>query len=193
MKSLSVEKIQCMPFELLLDQKQIAKRIDELGKQITEDYAGLTPVLVGVLKGCVVFLADLMRKIKLPMELEFVSAASYRRGTKRDENVVLNGTTRLPLKGRHVLVVEGVVDSGKTVTAILKEISKLEPASVEVVTLIDKPGSHRKKMNIKYKGFSIGNDFVIGFGLDNTQKYRNLPFIGRVIEPQERSFLSDNE
>jgi hypoxanthine phosphoribosyltransferase len=193
LKSLSVEKIQCMPFELLLDQQQIAKRIAELGKRISEDYTGRTPVLVGVLKGCVVFLADLMRRIKLPMELEFVSASSYRHGTKREENVVLGGTTCLPLKGRHVLIVEGVVDSGKTVSAILKEVSKLEPASVEVVTLVDKPGSHRKKVDIKYKGFSIGNDFVIGFGLDNTQKYRNLPFIGRVIEPQERSFLSDNE
>ena len=193
MKSLSVEKIQCMPFELLLDQQRIAKRIGELGRRITEDYAGLTPVLVGVLKGCVVFLADLMRAIKLPMELEFVSAASYRHGTKREENVVLGGAIRLSLKGRHVLIVEGVVDSGKTVSAILREIRKLEPDSVEVVTLIDKPASHRNKLDIKYKGFSIGNDFVIGFGLDNTQKFRNLPFIGRVIEQQRRSYFTDNE
>ena len=186
MKSLSVEKIQCLPFELILDQQRIAKRIAELGRQITADYAEFTPVLVGVLKGCVVFLADLMRAIKLPMELELVAAASYRHGTKQEEKVVLNGATQLPLKGRHVLVVEGVVDSGKTVSAILKEIRKMEPASVEVVTLVDKPGSHRKKLDIKYKGFSLGNDFVIGYGLDNTQKYRNLPFIGRVIDQRER-------
>jgi hypoxanthine phosphoribosyltransferase len=183
---MSAEKVQLMPFELLLDQERLARRINELGRQITEDYADRTPILVGVLKGCVVFLADLMRAIKLPMELEFVSAASYRQGTKREGNVVLSETAQLPLKDRHVLVVEGVVDSGQTVAAILREIRKLEPASVEVVTLIDKPASHREKLNIKYKGFSIGNDFVIGFGLDNTQKYRNLPFVGRVLEQQKR-------
>ena len=182
MKSLSEEKIQLMPFEVLLDQDQIARRIAEMGKQITEDYAGQTPVLVGVLKGGVVFLADLMREIKLPMELEFVSAASYRHGTTPSDNVVLGGELSIPLKERHVLIVEGVVDSGKTVSAILRQMRKLQPVSIEVVTLIDKPASHRMKLDIKYKGFSIGNDFVIGFGLDNTQKYRNLPFIGRVIE-----------
>lgn len=182
MKFLSEEKVQLMPFELLFDQNRIARRIAELGKQITGDYASQTPVLMGVLKGCIIFLADLMRVIKLPMELELVSAASYRYGKKQEGSVVLGGELAIPLIGRHVLVVEGVVDTGKTVLAVLKQIHRLEPASVEVVTLIDKPSSHRKKLEIKYKGFSIGNDFVIGFGLDNTQKYRNLPFIGRVIE-----------
>ena len=182
MKSLSEEKVQFMSFEVLLDQDRIARRIAEMGEQITEDYADRPPVLVCVLKGGVVFLADLMREIKRPMELEFVSAASYRLGETQSDNVVLGGEFSIPLKGRHVLVVEGVVDSGKTVSAILEQIHKLEPASVEVVTLIDKPASHRMKLDIKYKGFSIGNDFVIGFGLDNTQRYRNLPFIGRVVE-----------
>jgi hypoxanthine phosphoribosyltransferase len=182
LKSLSEEKVQLMPFEVLLDQDQIARRIAEIGRQISNDYAAQTPVLVGVLKGGVLFLADLMREIKLPMELEFVSAASYRHGTTPSDNVVLGGDLSISLKGRYVLIVEGVVDSGKTVSAILEQIQKSRPASVEVVTLIDKPASHRMKLDIKYKGFSIGNDFVIGFGLDNTQKYRNLPFIGRVIE-----------
>ncbi len=182
MKFLSEEKVQLMPFELLFDQDRISQRIAELGKRITADYVGQTPVLVGVLKGCIIFLADLMRAIKLPMELELISAASYRYGKKQEDSVVLGGEFALPLRGRHVLVVEGVVDTGKTVLAVLKQIRRLEPDSVEVVTLIDKPSSHRKKLEIKYKGFSIGNDFVIGFGLDNTQKYRNLPFIGRVIE-----------
>jgi hypoxanthine phosphoribosyltransferase len=183
--SVSEEKLQLKPFELVLDQRQIARRVEELGKRITRDYAGQTPVLLGVLKGCIVFIADLMRTVKLPMELEFVSAASYRRGTKQEHQLVLGGEVPIPLKGRHVLVVEGVVDTGKTVLAILRQVRKQEPASIEVVTLIDKPASHRTKLNIKYKGFSIGNDFVIGFGLDNTQKYRNLPFIGRVIEQEE--------
>jgi len=182
LKSVSEEKIQLMPFEVLLDQERIARRITELGAQITEDYAGQIPVLIGVLKGSVVFLADLMRSIKLSVELDFVSAASYRYGKTQSDKVILGGELSVPLKGRHVLVVEGVVDSGKTVAAIMEQVCKQEPASIEVVTLIDKPASHRMKLDIKYKGFSIGNDFVIGFGLDNAQKYRNLPVIGRVIE-----------
>lgn len=169
------------PFDLLLDQKTIARRVEELGNQITSDYEGKQPILVGVLKGCIVFLADLIRFINLPLEIEFVSAASYRQGHKQ-RNVKFNGVEQCDLTGRNVLVVEGVVDSGKTVSAITEEIASREPASVEIVTLLDKPGSHRVRMDIKYKGFTIGNEFVIGYGLDNTQKYRNLPFIGRVVD-----------
>ena len=172
-----------MPFEVLLDQERIAHRIAEMGEQITEDYVGKTPVLLGVLKGGVVFLADLMRAIRAPIELDFIFAASYRCGKTRSDYVELESDPSIGLKGRHVLVVEGVVDTGKTASAIIDRVRKQEPASVEVVTLIDKPASHRTKINIKYKGFSVGNDFVIGFGLDNAQKFRNLPFIGRVIEP----------
>lgn len=165
-----------------MDQRAIERRISELGAQITADYAGQTPVLVGVLKGCIVFLADLMRHIKLPIELEFVSAASYRHGVRGEDDVILGGGFSIPMKGRHVLLVEGVVDSGRTVVLVTEKVRKLEPASIEIVTLLDKPGSHRTKLDIKYKGFSVGNEFVIGFGLDNTQKYRNLPFIGRLLD-----------
>lgn len=175
-------EIKPKPFELLLDQDKIARRVTELGQRITRDYAGTTPVLLGVLKGCVVFLADLMRSLKLPLEIEFVSAASYRKGTDQDEELVLDSHVRGSLKDRHVLIVEGVVDSGRTVTTLLRELEDAEPASVEVVTLIDKPASHRGKLEIKYVGFSLGNEFVIGFGLDNTQRYRNLPFIGKMLE-----------
>ena len=180
----NTEKLGLKPFELLLNQDRIGRRIAELGRQITSDYASETPVLVGVLKGCIVFLADLIRHIKLPLELEFVSAASYRRDTKREGQIVFGGAVAIPLQGRHVLLVEGVVDSGRTVSSILAEIDKMKPASVEIVTLIDKPICHRNRLDIKYRGFSLGNEFVIGYGLDNTQKYRNLPFIGRLIEPK---------
>lgn len=170
------------PFELLLAQDAIAQRITELGHQITHDYAGRTPVLIGVLKGCVIFIADLMRAIKLPLEVEFVAAESYRTGMKPDDDIKLDKILGQQFRGRHVLIVEGIVDSGRTVTTIMKELTAVEPASVEVVTLIDKPASHRRKLNLKYVGFSLGNEFVIGFGLDNTQRYRNLPFIGRMLE-----------
>jgi len=182
LKLLSGNKLELKPFELMLNQNDIARRINELGKSITKDYVNKTPVLVGVLRGCVVFLADLMRSIKLPLELEFVSAASYRNGKKPENKLIFGSSIAIPLKDRHVLIVEGVVDTGRTVATITKQIKKLEPASLEIVTLIDKPASHRSKLNIKYKGFSIGNEFVIGFGLDNTQKYRNLPFIGKLID-----------
>lgn len=182
MKSTAARKASGKPFELLLDQRIIHRRIEELGRQITADYAGQIPVLIGVLKGCVIFMADLVREIKLPVEVEFVSAASYRKGIRREDDVILGGGISIPLEGRHVLLVEGVVDSGRTVSTVLQRLRKLEPASVEVVTLLDKPGSHRTKLDVKYKGFSVGNEFVIGFGLDNTQQYRNLPFIGRLLD-----------
>ncbi|MFZ1682602.1 MAG: hypoxanthine phosphoribosyltransferase [Candidatus Zixiibacteriota bacterium] len=182
MKSPSTKTVTKKPFELLLDQKQIAKRVAEMGTQITKDYAGEIPVIVGVLKGCIIFIADLVREIKLPIELEFVSAASYRRGIAREEDIEFSSKFSIPLEGRHVLVVEGVVDSGKTVALVVDKIRKMEPASLAVVTLLDKPGSHRAKVDIKYTGFTVGNEFVIGFGLDNTQKYRNLPFIGRLLD-----------
>lgn len=182
MKSFATRKTPGKPFELLLDQRVIHRRIEELGRQITADYAGQIPVLIGVLKGCVIFMADLIREIKLPVELEFVSAASYRKGIRREEDVVVGGGISIPLEGRQVLLVEGVVDSGRTVSMVLEKIRKMEPASVEVVTLLDKPGSHRTKLDVKYKGFSVGNEFVIGFGLDNTQQYRNLPFVGRLLD-----------
>ncbi len=182
MDALDEKKIERMPFELLLDQKTIAKRVTELGKQITKDYSDKHIVFVGVLKGCVIFLSDLIRQIKLPLELEFVTAASYRKGKTQDEKVKLRGHNSFSISGKHVLIVEGVVDTGKTVTTLVKEFKKMEPESVEIVTLLDKPGSHRTKLEIKYKGFSIANDFVIGYGLDNTQKFRNLPFIGKVVD-----------
>lgn len=182
MKLLTGDKLELTPFELLLDQRAIAQRIGEMAKAITADYKSKNPVMLGVLKGCVIFLSDLIRKIELPLELEFVSAASYRKGIKPEKDIVFGGPLAIPLKERHVLVVEGVVDSGRTVSAIMKQVKKKEPASVEIVTLIDKPGSHRSRLRIKYKGFSVGNEFVIGFGLDNTQRYRNLPFIGKLID-----------
>ncbi len=182
MKSPNSQSINLKPFELLYDQKEISQRISLLGRQITHDYGNKNPVLLGVLKGCIVFLSDLIRQINLPLEIEFISAASYRRGTRPEQQVVFGSPIPISLKNRNVLIVEGVVESGRTVTSILEAISKQEPASVEVVTLIDKPGSHRSSFTVKYKGFSLGNEFVIGFGLDNTQKYRNLPFIGKMID-----------
>ncbi len=157
-------------------------RVAELGKEISRDYADKAPIMLGVMKGCMVFLADLIRQLNIPLEVEYISTAWYRKGTAQSGKIVLSGTFNADLRGRHVLIVEGIIDSGRTINAILDHISSLEPASIELVTLLDKPGSHRKSVGAKYIGFSIGNEFVIGYGLDNAQKYRNLPYIGKVIE-----------
>jgi len=184
LKSTDKKERRLRSFELLLDQQTIQRRVAELGRQITSDYAGRVPVLIGVMKGCICFMADLMRQIDLSMEVEFFSAASYREGSRQDATLLFSGVSAIDVKDRDVLVVEGIVDTGRTVKTLVAELSKLEPASVEIVTLLDKPGSHRSRMDIKYKGFSIGNEFVIGYGLDNTQLYRNLPFVGRMVDDE---------
>jgi hypoxanthine phosphoribosyltransferase len=176
------EAVKTQKFELLYPQDLIARRIKELGNQISRDYANKELVLIGVLKGCIIFLADLVRHIKLPVELEFISASSYNGNSAPDADVVMMGGPKSSLAGRHVLLVEGVVDSGHTVLELTKHLKLLEPASIEVVTLLDKPGSRKDQTKIKYVGFKTENHFVIGFGLDAAQKYRNLPFIGKVVD-----------
>jgi len=168
-------------FELLYSQDVIARRIKELGKEISEDYKDKDPILIGVLKGCILFFADLIRKISIPIELEFVNASSYNGGTERDEEVITGDNPRISLTGRHILLVEGIVDSGHTAIKMLKQIKLEEPASVEIVTLLNKPAGREMPIDIKYIGFETEDYFVIGYGLDQSQKYRNLPFIGRVL------------
>ncbi|HOP07669.1 MAG TPA: hypoxanthine phosphoribosyltransferase [candidate division Zixibacteria bacterium] len=182
MSSLTEDTDRKRRVELLLDQDRLAQRVQRMGARITEDYRGETPILMGILKGCFVFLADLVRAVNLPMEVDFVSAASFRQGTLREEDITIGVPNAMSVKGRHVLLVEGIVDTGRTCTTIIDLLRKQEPASIEVVTLLDKPASHRVKLDVKYKCFSVGNEFVIGFGLDNNQKYRNLPFVGKLVD-----------
>lgn len=168
-------------FELLYPQNLLDQRIKEMGRAISNDYRDKNPILVGVLKGCIVFMADLIRNISIPIELEFINASSYNAGTHRDHNVKLGEKPSIPLNDRHVLLVEGVVDSGNTAVETLKLINRQEPASIEIVTLLDKTKCREVPIEIKYRGFDASDHFVIGFGLDKDQKYRNLPFIGRVL------------
>lgn len=168
-------------FELLYPQDILDKRIKELGHEISEDYADKEPVLIGVLKGCVVFLADLIRNISVPIEMEFILASSYTEGHESNNNVATAGGSEIPLTGRHLLIVEGVVDSGQTIAAIIKNLKKQNPASIEIVSLLDKPSCRTVDVDVKYVGFDAGDNFVIGFGLDESQRYRNLPFIGKVV------------
>jgi len=174
-------ELKAHTFELLFPQDRIEKKVRELGRRISIDYAGKNPVLLGVLKGCFVFMADLARAINVPSEVEFISAHSYGAGESPGK-LTLSGGPDVSLKNRHVLLVEGVVDTGRTAQSIIDTVKSMEPASVEIVTLLDKRGRRELKVDIKYAGFDVGNDFVIGYGLDHGQVYRNLPFIGKVIE-----------
>lgn len=180
MKSAKSE-LKAQTFELLFPQDRIEKKVRELGRRISLDYAGQNPVLLGVLKGCFVFMADLARAVSIPSEVDFISAHSYGAG-ENPGKLTLSGGPDVSLKNRHVLLVEGVVDTGRTAQSIIDTIKSMEPASVEIVTLLDKRGRRELKVEIKYAGFEIGDDFVIGYGLDHSQVYRNLPFIGKVIE-----------
>ena len=182
MTSIPRRDIDIRPVEKLIDASKIANRVEQLGRQITRDYHGKDLVVIGVLKGCVVFLADLIRHIDLPLEVEFLSASSYTAGSVANDSIEVFGSRPITLKGRHLLLVEGIVETGRTAAEMVNHLKQLEPASIEFVTLLDKPAAHRCKVSVKYSGFSIGNEFVVGYGLDNTQKYRNLPFIGRVID-----------
>lgn len=176
-------ELKAHTFELLFPQDRIEKRVRELGRRLSVDYAGKNPVLLGVLKGCFVFMADLVRAMNIPSEVEFISAHSY--GAEESPGILtLSGGPGESLKGRHVLLVEGVVDTGRTAKSIIDTIKNMEPASVEIVTLLDKRSRRELKVNIRYAGFEVGNDFVIGYGLDHGQVYRNLPFIGKVVDTE---------
>jgi hypoxanthine phosphoribosyltransferase len=168
-------------FELLFSQDKIARKVEQMGRQISDDYRDKAPVLIGVLKGCLIFMADLIRHITIPIEIEFINATSYPNGQIREDNTITTGGPGISLKKRHLLIVEGVVDSGRTAQTIIKRLKMQEPASIEIVTLLDKPLNRKVEIDIKYKGFDAGNNFVIGYGLDESQRYRNLPFIGKVI------------
>lgn len=173
--------IKARPFELLFPQDRIQKRIRELGQEISNDYADKNPVFLGVLKGCFIFMADLLRQISIPSEVEFISAHSYRSGLEPGV-VTLSGGPKASLRGRHVLMIEGIVDTGRTASAILNALKSTEPASVEIVTLLSKISRRKTAVPVKYAGFEVGKEFVIGYGLDYDQMYRNLPFIGKVVQ-----------
>ncbi len=167
---------------MLFRRDEILQRVREMGEEISRDYEGATPVLVGALKGCFVFMADLARAISVPLEMEFISAASYREGSVQDDTIAVGPSPILPIRGRDVLLVEGVVDTGRTANAILKRLAIDEPKSLETVTLLRKKSGAKLDKEPKYVGFEVEDLFVVGYGLDYSQLYRNLNFIGHVPE-----------
>lgn len=163
--------------ELVVSEAALQSRIAELGKQITDDYEGRPPLLVGVLKGAFVFMADLARAIDLPVEFDFMAVASYGAATKTSGVVRIVKDLDLDLTGRHVLVIEDIVDSGLTLAYLRRNLLARGPASLEVCALLVREGNARTALDLKYVAFTIPPAFVTGYGLDVAERYRNLPFV----------------
>ncbi len=170
--------------EILYSASAIRKRIEELGTQLTNDYRGKELVLVGVLKGSCVFLADLMRSIDLPLSIDFMSVSSYKDGTKSTGDVEILKDLSNPIRDKHVLIVEDIVDTGLTLSRLIEILDSRGAASIKLASFLDKPEPRIKtELKIDYVGFTVPNKFVVGYGLDAAGRYRNLPFIGVVVDP----------
>ncbi|MEZ4232770.1 MAG: hypoxanthine phosphoribosyltransferase [Polyangiaceae bacterium] len=169
--------------EIIFTAEQIQARVQELGAEISRDYQKRSLVLLCILKGSFVFAADLARAIELPLRIEFMGLSSYGEDTKSSGVVQITQDVSTPLAGEDVLIVEDIVDTGLTLHYLLQQIQTRGPASVRICSLLHKPAREVKKVAIDYLGFTIEDRFVIGYGLDWAQKYRNLPFIGEVTNP----------
>ena len=165
--------------KVLLTEEQIRQRVRELGQELTRDYEGKSPVIVGVLKGVVVFYADMIREIKTPCQMDFMWISSYA-GTASTGNMEVKRDISADIKGRHVLILEDIYDTGNSLDFTYRHLLSKEPASLKICTFLDKPGITLKP---DYVGYTVPNEFVVGYGLDYNEYYRNLPYIG-VLKPE---------
>ncbi|WP_436231861.1 hypoxanthine phosphoribosyltransferase [Cellulomonas cellasea] len=163
---------------VLLTEEQINTRLDELAQQIDADYAGKDVLVVGVLKGAVMVMADLVRRLHNSVEMDWMAVSSYGSGTKSSGVVRILKDLDTDLIGRHVLIVEDIIDSGLTLSWLLANLRSRGPESVEIATMLRKPDAAKVEVDVRYVGFDIPNEFVVGYGLDYAEKYRNLPFVG---------------
>ena len=168
--------------EVLIEEPALRARIAELGEEISADYAGRDLLLVGVLKGAVFFMADLMRSLTVPCEVDFMAISSYGAASDSSGVVRILKDLDIPLAGRDVLVVEDIIDSGLTLSYLMRNLSARDPASLEVCALMTKPERREIEVPVRYVGFEIPNRFVIGYGLDYGERYRNLPYVGVLNE-----------
>ena len=170
--------------EVLLSEEQIRSRIEELGKLLTQEYADKNPVVVGVLKGVVVFYADMIRQLKVPCQMDFMWISSYA-GTESTGQMVVKRDLSSDVQGRHVLILEDIFDTGNSLNFVYHHIMAKEPASLKICTLLDKPERRNPAVTLQadYVGFTIPNAFVVGYGLDYNEHYRNLPYVG-ILRPE---------
>jgi len=173
------------PGKILLSEQQIQERITQLGQQITKDYANSVPLLVGVLKGAFIYMADLARAIALPVEFDFMAVSSYGNATKTSGVVRIVKDLDIDLSGRDVIVVEDIIDSGLTLSYLRKNLESRGPASLEICALLLRSGRQPNELGLKYVGFEIPPDFVVGYGLDVAERYRNLPDLWSYDESSE--------
>jgi len=168
--------------EILIDEETLRGRIVELGEEVSADYAGRDLLLLGVLKGAVFFMADLMRHLTVPCEIDFMAISSYGASTDSSGVVRILKDLDINIESKHVLVVEDIIDSGLTLSYLMRNLEAREPASLEVCALLTKPERRREEVPVRYVGFEIPNRFVIGYGLDFAERYRNLPYVGVLRE-----------
>ena len=168
---------------ILITSEEIGARVRELGQQITNDYAGQEILMIGVLRGAVIFMADLARSIKRPMDIDFMAISSYGLSTNSSGVVRIIKDLDEVVEGRHVLIIEDIIDSGLTLNYLVDNIKSRKPASVRICTLLSKPDRRKVNVTVDYNGFIIPDHFVVGYGLDYAGKYRHLPFIG-VLKPE---------
>ena len=168
--------------EVLFSEEQLKNRVREIARQITADYQGKEIMLISVLRGSFVFMADLCRAIDLPCTLDFMAVSSYGKGTKSSGQVQITKDLSEDITDRHIIVVEDILDSGNTLSYLLQLLQARSPASVRLCTLLDKPSRRTKEVELHYSGFTIPDYFVVGYGLDYAEKYRNLPYIG-ILKP----------
>ena len=168
---------------VLFSEEQLAQRVAEIAAQIDKDYAGKEPLLVSVLRGSFVFMADLVRQITVPCTVDFMAVSSYGSGTTSSGQVKIVKDLSETIEGKDVIVVEDILDSGNTLSYLLKLLEARRPSSIRLCTLLDKPERRTKPVEVQYSGFTIPDEFVVGYGLAYAERYRNLPYIG-VLKPK---------
>lgn len=168
---------------ILFTEEELKSRVAELGRQITEDYAGRTPVIISILRGSYIFMADLTRQIDLPCTVDFMAVSSYGSGTSSSGQVRIIKDLSESIEGRDVLVVEDILDSGNTLSYLVEILKARHAASIKLCTLLDKPSRRTKPIQADYVGFPVEDLFVVGYGLDYAERYRNLPYIG-ILKPE---------
>ena len=179
---MSTTELERAVTEVLIGRETLQRRISELGEEISADYAGRDLLLVGVLKGAVFFMADLMRGLTIPCEIDFMAISSYGDSTDSSGVVRILKDLDINIEGRDVLVVEDIIDSGLTLSYLMRNLEAREPASLEICALLTKPERREIEVPVRYVGFEIPNRFVIGYGLDFAERYRNLPYVG-ILDP----------
>lgn len=168
---------------ILLTEEQLQKRIREMGQEISRDYADRNPIFIGVLKGCFMFMADLVRNVDVPCSIDFMAVSSYGNSTTTTGAVKITKDLREDIEGRDVIIVEDILDSGVTLHYLTGFLQNRRPASITIATLLDKPARRKAEVYARYAGFEVPDAFVVGYGLDYAEKYRNLPYLG-ILKPE---------